>query len=196
MLIVKRPEPKKSARLSEIQAATTGKFLLLDEPRGHYGFTFCPAHAPVHGGTDPEVRGPWEPLGGPGAGDTPVETKDSVNHPKHYTSHPSGVEAIEIAEHLGFCLGNAFKYLVRAPHKGGKEDYEKAIWYVQRARGSEPSGRFCFAPDLLKKLEVWVASELDSVRKDCVLALFAGACDWKDGCGRAIELLKKLRDGA
>ena len=30
---------------------------------------------------------------------------DAVNHPKHYTSHPSGVECIAITEHMGFCLG-------------------------------------------------------------------------------------------
>ena len=32
---------------------------------------------------------------------------DPVNHPKHYTEHPSGVECIQITEHMGFCLGNA-----------------------------------------------------------------------------------------
>ena len=30
---------------------------------------------------------------------------DTVNHPKHYTAHPSGVECIQITEHMGFCLG-------------------------------------------------------------------------------------------
>ena len=39
---------------------------------------------------------------------------DPINHPEHYTSHPSGVECIEIAEHMNFCLGNALKYLWRA----------------------------------------------------------------------------------
>lgn len=33
--------------------------------------------------------------------------KDPVNHPPHYTAHPSGVECIQITEHMGFCLGNA-----------------------------------------------------------------------------------------
>ncbi len=32
---------------------------------------------------------------------------DSVNHPSHYTAHPSGVECIQVTEHMGFCLGNA-----------------------------------------------------------------------------------------
>lgn len=57
---------------------------------------------------------------------------DSVNHPKHYTSHPSGVECIQVTEHMSFNLGNAVKYLWRTEHKNGKEDLEKAIWYIQR----------------------------------------------------------------
>ncbi len=36
---------------------------------------------------------------------------DPVNHPKHYTAHPSGVECITITEHMGFNLGNAMKYI-------------------------------------------------------------------------------------
>ena len=34
---------------------------------------------------------------------------DPVNAPAHYTGHPSGVECIEIIEHMSFCLGNALK---------------------------------------------------------------------------------------
>lgn len=57
---------------------------------------------------------------------------DNVNHPKHYTSHPSGVECITIAEHMGFNLGNAIKYLWRTDHKNGIEDLRKAVWYINR----------------------------------------------------------------
>lgn len=58
---------------------------------------------------------------------------DPVNHPKHYTSHPSGVECITITEHMGFNVGNAIKYLWRADEKGNAlEDLRKAAWYVQR----------------------------------------------------------------
>lgn len=67
--------------------------------------------------------------------------QDRVNHPKHYTSHPSGVECITVTEHYDFCIGNAIKYLWRAGLKKeeGMDDYtkkiedlEKAIWYIQR----------------------------------------------------------------
>lgn len=59
-------------------------------------------------------------------------THDPVNHPEHFTSHPSGVECIEITEHMNFCLGNAVKYLWRADLKGGIQDLRKAAWYIAR----------------------------------------------------------------
>lgn len=58
---------------------------------------------------------------------------DPVNHPKHYVSHPSGIECIQITEHMGFNLGNAIKYVWRADLKNDAiEDLEKAVWYIQR----------------------------------------------------------------
>lgn len=58
---------------------------------------------------------------------------DAVEHPPHYTSHPSGVECITVTEHMSFNLGNAVKYIWRAGSKGDAiEDLRKAAWYVQR----------------------------------------------------------------
>jgi hypothetical protein len=58
---------------------------------------------------------------------------DQVNHPTHYTSHPSGIECIWITEHMGFCLGNAIKYIWRADLKHDAiEDLKKAVWYINR----------------------------------------------------------------
>lgn len=59
---------------------------------------------------------------------------DSVNHPKHYTSHPSGIECIQITEHMGFNLGNAVKYIWRADLKSDNpvQDLQKAVWYLNR----------------------------------------------------------------
>lgn len=57
---------------------------------------------------------------------------DSVRHPQHYTSHPSGIECIEITKHMSFCLGNAIKYIWRADLKENAiEDLEKAIQYIE-----------------------------------------------------------------
>lgn len=59
--------------------------------------------------------------------------QDNVNHPSHYTGHPSGVEVIRITEHMNFCLGNAIKYILRCDLKGRAiEDLEKARWYLDR----------------------------------------------------------------
>ena len=58
---------------------------------------------------------------------------DMVNQPPHYTSHPSGVECIQITEHMNFCLGNALKYIWRAGLKDNDiQDLEKAIFYINR----------------------------------------------------------------
>lgn len=64
---------------------------------------------------------------------------DPVNHPSHYTSSPSTcecgrfIECIQITEHMGFCLGNAIKYIWRADLKNDAiEDLEKAQWYIAR----------------------------------------------------------------
>lgn len=65
---------------------------------------------------------------------------DAVNHPKHYTSHPSGIECIDVTKHYNFQIGNAMKYLWRQGLKDEMgldsvekqiQDCEKAIWYIQ-----------------------------------------------------------------
>lgn len=69
-----------------------------------------------------------------------MEVKDNVNHPEHYTSHPSGIECIEVTRHYCFSIGNAIKYLWRAGLKKDAsltdnqkeiEDLKKAIWYIK-----------------------------------------------------------------
>lgn len=58
---------------------------------------------------------------------------DMVNNPPHYTSHASGIECIDVVQSMGFCVGNAIKYLWRADHKGSAvEDLRKARWYIDR----------------------------------------------------------------
>lgn len=62
-----------------------------------------------------------------------MDEHDPVNHPKHYTQHPSGVECIEVTRHMNFNLGNAVKYVWRAGLKDEApsiQDLEKAAWYL------------------------------------------------------------------
>ena len=76
-------------------------------------------------GVDPEAGKRPEP--------EKVSKPEAVNHPQHYNTHPSGVECIDVVEHMGFNLGNAIKYIWRCDHKGKHdEDLEKAIWYIKR----------------------------------------------------------------
>lgn len=60
---------------------------------------------------------------------------DSVNNPSYYTD--GNIEVIEYIEDkkLGFCLGNAIKYISRAGKKDPDkeiEDLKKAKWYIDR----------------------------------------------------------------
>jgi hypothetical protein len=59
---------------------------------------------------------------------------DDVAHPSHYTSHPSGIECIQVTEHMNFNLGNAVKYIWRAglKSKDALTDLRKAKWYIER----------------------------------------------------------------
>lgn len=83
---------------------------------------------------DPAYKEKQQTQGLPTDLPTPSVVGDMVNHPPHYTSHPSGVECITITEHMTFCVGNAIKYLWRAGLKGKSdiEDLKKAAWYINR----------------------------------------------------------------
>lgn len=68
-----------------------------------------------------------------------MNIEDKVNHPTHYTSHPSGIECIQITRHYPFAIGSALKYLWRAGLKQEQgyadklkeiEDLKKAVWYI------------------------------------------------------------------
>ncbi|MBE7359899.1 DUF3310 domain-containing protein [Staphylococcus epidermidis] len=73
----------------------------------------------------------------------PVEMTldDKVSHPSHYTY--GDIEIIDFIEQvtkdykpeLAFAIGNAIKYISRANRKNGKEDLDKARWYLNRAFG-------------------------------------------------------------
>lgn len=56
-----------------------------------------------------------------------------VDHPAHYTSHPSGIEAIDLTAFESFCIGNCLKYLLRRKFKGDElGDLHKAKWYLEK----------------------------------------------------------------
>lgn len=60
---------------------------------------------------------------------------DLVSHPKHYTAVSVQLEPIDVLRHAPFDLGNALKYVLRAPHKGNALlDYQKALQYLEWAK--------------------------------------------------------------
>lgn len=69
----------------------------------------------------------------------PQYPDDTVNHPSHYNY--GDTEVIDFIEqvtkhynpNVAYHIGNAIKYLARSPHKNGKEDVDKARWYIERA---------------------------------------------------------------
>lgn len=76
--------------------------------------------------------------------DTPAPTSDAVNHPSHYTQ--GGVECIDALQAAtinlsgieAVCTANAIKYLWRWKQKNGKQDLEKARWYIEKLIGMQP----------------------------------------------------------
>ena len=72
---------------------------------------------------------------------------ESVNHPNHYNT--GNIEVIDFIEdqQLGFCLGNAIKYIARAGKKDPNkyvEDLKKAKWYLEREIYSKGKEGQCF----------------------------------------------------
>ncbi len=72
------------------------------------------------------------------------DLKETVNHPSHYQSN-DGIEVIDVIEAFteglsgitAFDIGNALKYICRWNKKGGIEDLNKAIWYLNHAIKNE-----------------------------------------------------------
>lgn len=68
------------------------------------------------------------------------EKKEAVNHPAHYNGD-SDYECIKVleawlppAQFIGFCRGNAIKYLCRLGKKDEMaQELRKAAWYASRA---------------------------------------------------------------
>lgn len=114
---------------------------------------------------------------------------DAVNHPTHYTSHPSGVEAVDITEHLSFSLGNCVKYLLRRKYKNREaEDLKKAIWYAKRelSRDGIDATRMQSPPAGLLTDVVRVASHDDSHDIGLAIGLLAVAA-WSGDARGSIE---------
>lgn len=62
----------------------------------------------------------------------------NVNQPSHYTTGEYEVidyikDKLSPDQYEGYCIGNVIKYVSRYEHKGGKEDLQKALVYLEWA---------------------------------------------------------------
>lgn len=88
-------------------------------------------HRTPIGDSEEMAKAEPEAAGQENAGEAGTSKVDYVNHPPHYTKHPSGIECIEITRWMNFNLGNAMKYIWRCNDKGSTiEDLKKAQWYI------------------------------------------------------------------
>lgn len=70
-----------------------------------------------------------------------VAVADAIN-PQHYQGFSNGAQPIDIAEHVGFNLGNTIKYCARAGRKDNRlQDLKKALYYLQREIQREESNQ-------------------------------------------------------
>lgn len=93
---------------------------------------------------------------------------DNVNHPAHYTQYKR--EVIELTSLLDFTLGNAVKYILRAPYKGKmEEDLAKACWYLRHQHTIE---RSVVPAEALK-----IVSDYEHPYLDKLLNIFPSVCD-------------------
>lgn len=121
---------------------------------------------------------------------------DNVNHPKHYTSHPSGVQAIEITRWLRGPYSNACKYVMRGWDglKGDPiEDLAKSIWYLNDAEKFPDDGK-ALPSYAEKRLEKWCIAESDA-DKEVAICLIVSSAEyevWDDAPIETITSAKKL----
>lgn len=114
----------------------------------------------------------------------PEVRKTMALHPviraKQYNTHPSGVEVIEITEHLGGCFFNAVKYVLRHAHKDNpRQDLEKACWYLSRAENTWELQSNGFPGDAVKfkKLiaaytdPIWCKTPSDDIVREFLLGV-------------------------
>lgn len=117
---------------------------------------------------------------------------DNIN-PSHYRQHAH--ECIEFTQYLNFNLGNAFKYIWRHKEKNGREDLEKAIWYLERQRDDAPK----FIELKVKKYgdmyDKLCLIDFDMDTKDALCRILYAAADGsEDSISWVLDCVKHLLD--
>lgn len=127
---------------------------------------------------------------------------EEVNTPRHYRTHESGLEAIEITRHLLGDLSNAWKYAMRYEDKGTpKKDIKKLCWYLNDFRENFiDDDNMCVAnvgvPDKVKDMmfRVMESEPVEQIRSafnQIYLVVREGGVVSPDGYQNTIEELEK-----
>jgi hypothetical protein len=103
-----------------------------------------------------------------------IQALDSkVNKVAQYNSHPSGIEAIVILRHLGFNLGNTFKYVFRREGKEPLRSLLSAQWYWNDHLDHCTPGTICSNPTVLAALVVIIQHEPNLAAKQFYVGFLA-----------------------
>lgn len=123
-------------------------------------------------------------------------TASAVDHPIHYNSHKSGVEAIDVIEFLTGNMFNTVKYIWRANHKGKPvEDIEKALWYAKRELVRVVTELATVPQHVYELADRYVTHEEDKLRASIVYVAVDAHRDlstYKENVRRTVELLDEL----
>lgn len=123
-------------------------------------------------------------------------TASAVDHPVHYNSHKSGVEAIDVIEFLTGNMFNTVKYIWRANHKGKPvEDIEKALWYAKRELVRVVTELATVPQHVYELADRYVTHEEDKLRASIVYVAVDAHRDlstYKENVRRTVELLDEL----
>ena len=118
------------------------------------------------------------------------EADDPIN-PSHYTSHPSGIECIEISKHLSGCLAQAFQYVWRCGQKDDPvQELKKAIWFIEAELSVQQDDRLIVRKVMLIDEKLKALSNHDFGSKFEALSLIANAN--KSGNPRYTMLVKTM----
>ncbi|WP_118898639.1 DUF3310 domain-containing protein [Neisseria lactamica] len=123
---------------------------------------------------------------------------DNIN-PSHYRQHAH--ECIEFTQYLNFNLGNAFKYIWRHKEKNGREDLEKAVWYLERQRDDAPEFKKLKNKRYSELFDKLCLIDFDMDTHSALGAILYAATDctednisWALACVK--DLLKKMPSGS
>jgi hypothetical protein len=112
---------------------------------------------------------------------------ETVDHPKHYNSHPSGVECAMVCRLCSWNFGSAIKYIWRYRDKNGNEDLRMARWHLKDIKSS---GEAHHLPHKAKTLLQRVNNhDRDQLRREIFGYLVLGQVD------QAIETITTFVEG-